>query len=180
VLLSDGKQSFHAGVRQDGSFDFGSRAPVPGRYQVYVSSADKAYVKSIAAKGAAVYGGTVEMAEGASVQLSVLAAKGVRSKLDGIALKDDKPVAAAMVLLVPQELDRKALIRRDQSDSDGTFTLSEIVPGRYTLLAIDDGRELAYQDADVIKPYLPGGQLIEFPPKSDAPVKVKVVSRRRQ
>jgi hypothetical protein len=147
---------------------------------VYVSSADKDYVKSIAAKGAAVYGGTVEIAEGASVQLSVLAAKGVRSKLDGIALKDDKPVAAAMVLLVPQELNRKALIRRDQSDSDGTFTLPEIVPGRYTLLAIDDGRELAYQDPDVIKPYLPGGQLIEFPLKSDAPVKVKVVSRRRQ
>jgi hypothetical protein len=180
VLLSDGKQFFRAGVRQDGSFDFGSRAPVPGRYEVYVSSAGEAYVKSVAAKGAAISGGTIEIAEGASIQLSVVAAKGAHSKLDGIALKDDKPLAAAMILLLPQDLNRKLLIRRDQSDSDGTFTLPEIVPGRYTLLAIDDGRELAYHDPDAIKPYLSGGQLVEFPRKSDAPVKVNVVSRQRR
>ena len=180
LLLSDGKQSFSARIEQDGSFSFSTNAPSPGRYEVYVSNAPEAYIRTVTAKGAVVSGDTVEIEEGTSVQLSVVAAKGLRSKLDGIAVKDDKPVAAAMILLLPRDLNRKALIRRDQSDSDGTFTLPEIVPGRYTLLAIDDGRELAYQDPEMIKPYLSAGQLIDFPLGNDAPVKVNVVSRLRQ
>lgn len=180
VLLSDGKQSFSARIEQDGAFSFSNNAPSPGQYEVYVSNAPEAYVRSITAKGAPVSGDTVEIDEGASIQLSVVAARGVRSKLDGIAVKDDKPVAAAMILLLPRDLNRKALIRRDQSDSDGTFTLPEIVPGRYALLAIDDGRELAYQDPEVIKPYLAGAQLIDLPLKGDSPARVKVLSRHPQ
>lgn len=180
LLLSDGKQSFSAGIRQDGSFSFSNNVPSPGQYEVYVSNAPEAYLQSVTAKGAAVSGNTVEIDEGASVQLSVVAAKGLRSKLDGIAVKNDKPVAAAMILLLPRDLNRKALIRRDQSDSDGTFTLPEVVPGRYTLLAIDDGRELAYQDPEVIKPYLSTGQLIDFPVEGNSPVRVKVLSRHPQ
>ena len=31
------------------------------------------------------------------------------------------------------------LIRRDQSDSDGSFALRDVVPGQYTVVAIQDG-----------------------------------------
>ena len=88
-------------------------------------------------------------------------------------------IAAAMVLLVPQDLNRSLIIRRDQSDSDGTFTLREIPPGRYTLLAIDDGSGLAYADPAAIQPYLAGGQVIDIPMADAGPVKVQVVARKR-
>lgn len=180
VLLSDGKRGSYAQLQQDGSFSFDSNNPVsPGRYEVYINNAPGGYVKSVAAKGAPVSGDTVEIAEGASVQLSVVVGNGVRSKLDGIALRDGKPVSAAMVLLLPQDLNRSLIIRRDQSDSDGTFTLPEISPGRYTLLAIDDGSDLAYQDPAVIRPYLAEGQVIDIPAEDNAPVKVKVIARKR-
>ncbi len=178
VLISNHKNSYNAAVQQDGSFSFGPPSPPPGHYEIQVSNVPEFFVKSVIAKGAPSSGDAFDIAEGASVQLSITAGKGL-SKLDGIALKDEKPMAAAMVLLLPQDLSRSALIRRDQSDSDGTFTLPQILPGRYTLLAIDDGRDLAYKDPAVVKPYLGSGQIIDIPTKDTAPVKVKVLPRKR-
>ena len=53
------------------------------------------------------------------------------------------------------------LFRRDQSDSDGTFTLREILPGRYTVVAIERGWELDWQDPAVLKPYLARGEVLD-------------------
>jgi hypothetical protein len=83
-----------------------------------------------------------------------------------------------MVLLVPQNANEIAYIPRDQSDSDGTFTLNFAAPGRYALIAIDNGREFAYRDASVIKPYLEQAQIIDVPLQRDASVKVTVQHRR--
>jgi hypothetical protein len=57
-----------------------------------------------------------------------------------------------MVLLVPD--DNRILFRRDQSDSDGTFTLGNIVPGRYRLLAVERGWELEWANQDVLSAFL--------------------------
>lgn len=180
VVLSNGGEQHRAFIQQDGSFSFPVVAnPPPGRYEVYIQNIPDGYTKSVTAKGAVVSGDTVEIPSGASVQLSVVVGKGVHTKLDGIALKDGKPISGAMILLLPQDLNRSLLIRRDQSDSDGTFTLPEIGPGRYTLLGIENGRDLAYEEPAVIKPYLSSGQVIDIPLKDDAPVRVNVVARRR-
>jgi hypothetical protein len=53
------------------------------------------------------------------------------------------------------------LFRRDQSDSDGTFTLREILPGRYTVVAIERGWDLDWQDPAVLKPYLAHGEVVD-------------------
>ena len=179
VVLASGNRSFNAAIQEDGTFSFDANPPQPGRYEVYVFNMPGRYVKSVAVKGAALSGDTVEIADGSSVQLSIIAGNGAHSKLDGIVLRDGKPVSAAMVLLVPQDLNRSLIIRRDQSDSDGTFTLREIPPGRYTLLAIDDGSGLAYADPAAIQPYLAGGQVIDMPMRDAGPVKVQVVARKR-
>ena len=84
-----------------------------------------------------------------------------------------------MVLLLPQDLDRDQLIRRDQSDADGSFTLARIAPGRYTLVAIDDGHDLAYKTQSVIKPYLAGGLVVTIPQTSSTPLQVTIQSRKR-
>jgi hypothetical protein len=102
------------------------------------------------------------------------------SKLDGFALRDAKPVPGAMVLLIPKNLASTSLFRRDQSDSDGSFTMTAIPAGQYTLIGIaDDGRGLAYKDRTVLEPYLAEGQTIEFPLRSKEPVKVSVRARIR-
>ena len=112
----------------------------PGKYQLHLLNTGSLYIKSIAAQGAAYSDGLLHVSHGSSVQLSITAAPGL-TKLDGIALRNGKPYPAAMVLLVPQPVNQGNGIPRDQSDSDGTFTLPEVHPGRYFLLAIDHGRD---------------------------------------
>jgi hypothetical protein len=64
-----------------------------------------------------------------------------------------------MVLLLRDDFAyAPSLIRRDQSDSDGTFSLSNIVPGRYTLLALPVNEDLEYARAEIMQPFLASGK----------------------
>ena len=67
-----------------------------------------------------------------------------------------------MVLLAPEDAkDNQTLFRRDQSDSDGTFLLSNVIPGRYRLLAIEEGWDLNWADPNVLAAYLQKGIRIQ-------------------
>jgi hypothetical protein len=80
------------------------------------------------------------------------------TRVEGFARRDGKGVAGVMVVLTPKSLGAmKTLARRDQSDSDGSFSLRDVVPGQYTVVAIEDGWELDWSQPDVIARYLPGG-----------------------
>jgi hypothetical protein len=161
----------------DGSFKVDQPSISPGAYEIRVGNTPDLYIKSIAVRGADYSSGILNVVEGATIQMSIVVAKGL-ARVNGIAVKDDKPFAGAMVLLLPQGSQQGGYIPRDQTDSDGTFTLNLAPPGRYTLIAIDNGRGLAYRDASVITPYLEQGQTIDVPLPSDANLKVNVQSRR--
>jgi len=65
-------------------------------------------------------------------------------------------------------------VRRDQSDSDGTFTLAGAIPGKYTVVAIENGWDLEWLNPDVIKPYLGQGTPLEVMPNGKYEVKVNL------
>lgn len=149
----------------------------PGAYEIRLLNTNTYYVKSVEVKGASYSSGLLDVREGAAVNLSVVAAKGL-TKVNGIALKDGRPLSGAMILLVPRNSGHGTGIPRDQSDSDGTFTLLNVKPGRYSLIAIDNGRDLEYHNPAVLRPYLLQAQTIEIPlPQSDA-LRVNVQTRR--
>ncbi len=174
---ADGQGGLMISAATDGSLNLTRGALLPGRYQLRLVNAPDFYLKSIGAKGAAVSAGELEIPDAASVQLSLVAARGVTS-INGTAMKDDKPFAGAMVLLIPKNFARTDFIRRDQSDSDGTFTLPNVPVGEYVLLAIDDGRELAYCEPAAMKPYLSGGTVITTPVPKGSAVTVNVLPRQ--
>lgn len=171
-------QALQALVEPNGSFSTKENALFGGRYSIDLASGSGFYLKSIEVKGAKFTGGELDIPDGASVQLSLVAAKGL-THITGMALKDEKPVAGVMVLLIPQDLNRADLIRRDQSDSDGTFTFNDVAPGRYTALAIDDGHDLEYAEPSVIKPYLTPAKTVNVSGQNDSALKLDVVSRRQ-
>jgi len=79
---------------------------------------------------------------------------------------------------VPQHPTEEAtLFRRDQSDSDGTFTLRQILPGRYTVVAIEKGWEINYRDPVVLKPYLEHGEVVDVTPNRNLKISVKLQAR---
>jgi hypothetical protein len=63
-----------------------------------------------------------------------------------------------MVVLVPRDpVANGDQFRRDQSDSDGSFSLRDVAPGEYTVVAIEDGWELDWARPEVIDYYLSKG-----------------------
>jgi len=84
-------------------------------------------------------------------------------RIDGTVLRDGKSLSQAMVVLVPEPFQGNVdLIQRDQSDSDGTFSLYQVLPGRYRIVAIANGWELDWQKPAVLRPYLEHGEPVEI------------------
>ena len=82
---------------------------------------------------------------------------GARSTVIGVD-KNNKGVPGVMVVLVPRNpVVHGDLFRRDQSDSDGSFSLLDVAPGEYTVVAIEDGWELDWARPEVIGRYLAKG-----------------------
>jgi hypothetical protein len=169
-------QAANAQLKPDGTFYFDSNIVAPGRYQMRLENGGDLYIKSVAVKGTEYSYGILSVRADAAIQVSIVTAKGL-ANVDGVAVKDGKPFAGAIVLAVPADPSRDAYIPRDQSDSDGTFTLPSAPPGRYALVAIDDGRDLLYQESSVMTPYLRRARMVDVPLRDSSAVQVEVQQR---
>ena len=76
-----------------------------------------------------------------------------------------------MIVLVPKnpEVNRDRL-RRDESDSDGSFSLPNVIPGSYTIIAIENGWDLDWAEPAVLSGYLKNGQTLEVGDRSQTPM----------
>jgi hypothetical protein len=129
----------------------------PGSYAVAVPNPEKYLIKDLSAVGAKIVGRQIEMKSGAKVRLSIVVTKDA-GRIDGVVLREGKPVSQSAVFLVPNDSAHNlALFKGDQSDSDGTFSLPLILPGEYTVVAIAEGWDLEWTNADELRPYLGGG-----------------------
>lgn len=175
LVLSSKKtrEGFAERVNSSGQLVFKQGVP-PGAYEVSLSSATGLYLAGITAEGAKVNGRTVEFHSGAAVKLSITVAHG-EAEVTGTALRDGKPLAGVMVVLVPADpAHNQVLFRRDQSDSDGTFTLPTIVPGDYKVLAIENGWELEWTKPEVLEKFMAGAVAVQAQPSGKYNVKINV------
>ena len=160
-------------VSQAGQIDFKARIS-PGRYQLTFVNTSGEFIKAASADGASLSGRSLDVKNSGSLKLNVTIARGEGS-ISGVVLREGKPMMGALVVLVPADpAHNGVLFRRDQSDSDGTFTLPLAVPGKYTLVAIENGWELEWLNPAVLKPYLAGGETVEVQPGGKYSVKLKV------
>lgn len=160
------------GARVNERGEFSVQPEVPGRYVAMLANAPGYAIRSLSATGARVSGRTVEITGAQPVELSLVVSKGVGT-IEGTVVDGDKPISGAMVVLVPEEIsDNASLFRRDQSDSDGTFTLPDVVPGRYTAIAIRNGWDLEWGSPDVLRPYLAHGTPVQIGGKQQLDIKV--------
>jgi hypothetical protein len=138
-----------------------------------MSNAPEFFVARFAAVGAKVSGRSIEIGSEQPVQLSVEVGAGMGS-IEGVALRNGKPTGGVMIMLVPQDFENESpLLRRDQSDSDGTFTLSA-VPGQYTLVAVENGWDQEWANPSVVKMWLKAGEPGEVAPNGKYTIKVNV------
>lgn len=146
----------------------------PGNYGLSVNTGNRDFVKALTAEGATVRGQTIEIKGPGPVKLNITVGHG-HGEVKGVALRDGKPAAGVMIVLVPADpAHHRELFHRDQSDTDGTFTLSTVIPGKYTLLGLNKGWELEWTNPEVLKSYLPGGEIVQVQANGKYQVKVKV------
>lgn len=176
-LRGEHQTNFAGGrVAADGSFHIDENSSLaPGRYRILLQNSHGFEISSVQAEGARYANGILDIAGDGPVNLSITETSNL-AKIDGVAMRDNAPCPAAMILLLPADGNPES-IRRDQSDSDGTFTLPHVLPSRYTLVAIDNGRDLAYQDPAVMAKYLAQGQSVEVPLKNQSRLSVTVQTR---
>jgi hypothetical protein len=156
-----GEEEYATQINEKGQFDFREQAVRPGTYEVSILNLPNVAVTGLAANGAKVIGDRVTFAGTAPVQLEVIASSSA-AEVQGTALRDGSPVSGAMIVLLPDDFQHhEQLLRRDQSDSDGTFSLRNVLPGKYTVLAIENGWGLEWRKAGVLDPYLGHGSPIE-------------------
>jgi hypothetical protein len=173
--VGDQGTTFVTQISDKGEFDVQHTLTKPTSLEMSVFNNSSLFISNVTATGARVIGPhNIQVYPGASVKLTVTMSKGL-GQVNGVVMREDKPLAEAMVLLVPQDAQNNSVrFRRDQSDSDGTFTLPSVTPGKYTVVAIQNGWELPWSDPTVMKPYLAKGELVQVRPNENLKVKVKV------
>ena len=145
-------------VGADGRVAFDDLAA--GSYRIIAArTAEKAYaVGRILAENGQAVGPNVNVTEGAELQLRVTLILGVAS-VQGIVKRGDKPASGIMVVLIPASPElQQDLFRRDQTDSDGSFSLPDIIPGTYTVAAIEDAWDFDWSQPSALARYAQNGQ----------------------
>lgn len=165
---------FRSDINQRGEFDFNSDNVRPGRYQIGLDASGGYSLVKLAATGAKISGRSIEVGNNANVRISGLATHGA-AQVTGTALREGETFPGAMIVLVPENAaDNLPLFRRDQSDSDGTFTLANVVPGQYSVLAIANGWDLEWANPAVMQPYMKNAQTVQVPSGGKLDLKVQV------
>ena len=148
----------------------------PGRYEVVLQGRPNIFLTGLTAKGAETAGRYVTVSAGDST-LTVHVATG-RASLSGVATLDGKASVGAMVLLVPITIeDRNSItvLRQDQTNTDGSYDVANIIPGQYILVAIDHGWQINWGDPSTLRRYLMQGVPVEL--KASAIVKQNITAQ---
>jgi hypothetical protein len=97
------------------------------------------------------------------VSVTALLAAGI-ANIEGFVERGGKAAAGVMIVLIPRESGtREDLFRRDQSDSDGSFSLRSVIPGDYSLVAIDDAWGFDWSKPGELARYAHHGQAVTIP-----------------
>ncbi len=148
----------------------------PGRYEVVLQGRPNIFLTGLTAKGAETAGRYVTVGAGDST-LTIHAASG-RASLSGVATIDGKPLSGAMVLLVPITIEDRnsiTMLRQDQTNTDGSYEIANVIPGQYILVAIDHGWQINWGDPSTLRRYLMQGAPIDL--RSSAIVKQNIVAQ---
>jgi len=133
----------------------------PGNYSVLAGSSSAEYsVSRIVRDGREWTGHDITISSQTAPDITVFLVRGMVS-VEGFVKRNGKGFAGAMIVLVPKDpQSHQDLFRRDQSDSDGSFIVRGVIPGEYTIIALDDAWNLQWREPGLLSHYLNQGQTL--------------------
>jgi CxxC motif-containing protein len=158
LALRDAKQRIVVNTPVDAAGQGSFEDVAAGTYTVLVNANNKRYSIVRMDSQGAVAGHELHVTAGASVELTVYVAEGVVN-VYGFAKRGGKPMAGIMIALIPKDPESHLdMFRRDQSDSDGSFVLPGVIPGSYTLVAVEDAWGFPWLQPGALARYIKHGQ----------------------
>jgi hypothetical protein len=132
-----------------------------GKYGIYMFVPGKTYsVARMTSGDTQIYGHEFNLPPGASQEWSVSLAEG-KTKIEGFVKRGGKAASGVMVVLVPKDPEtHQDMFRRDQSDLDGSFALPDVVPGSYTVVAVEDAWGFDWSKPTLLARYAEHGQTL--------------------
>jgi hypothetical protein len=154
-----GGKSYSATVGAKGEFEFHEEL-LSGLHSIEMPQFADA-VLGIRAKGADFVGDFMQVHPGREIELKISA--GVAGRVRGRVVKNGAGAEGSFVALVPEGFeDANNLIRVGESDSSGAFEMERVVPGRYVLIALEDGWDGDWRGAEFLGRFVAGGEKIEI------------------
>jgi hypothetical protein len=165
IYLQDARKRIIAGSLVNPSGEANFKGVAAGKYAIFCNTQGKAYAVTRTETAALKASGhDVTLAAGAQQELTAWLTGGVVT-LEGVVQKAGKPVSGVMVVLIPEDPEsHREYFRRDQSDFDGTFSVGFIVPGAYTIVAVEDAWGFEWLKPGVLSRYAQHGQELTIGP----------------
>jgi hypothetical protein len=167
-----GSDAVSAFVLDDNTFKL---ALAPGHYLVNASDfADDLVVRSMRAGGRDILTEGLVVSEPGKVAIEIVLAHD-GGKVEGTVLSaDEKAVAGATILLVPESRlrSRTDLFHQGESDQYGRFSFTGIAPGEYKVFAWDDVEPGIWWDPEFLKKYESQGETVKVDAKGKVTTKV--------
>jgi hypothetical protein len=147
-------------VEPDGTFEWSKLAVA--NYRPEIGSVEGFFAEQISVEGAPAPDGVIDVAEGASIKLNIVASDET-GRVKGYVRTGEKPVPAALVLLAPvKDTPDSAAYRGFQTDSDGSFDFTNVRAGDYHLFALESTEGVEYANPAVIRPYFTGALAVHI------------------
>jgi hypothetical protein len=157
LVREDNGRAIATAIGPNGAFRF--PAVAPGRYLPQIHGTDGYFASEIHVEGTDFRDGVVELEEGQSVTLRMVASDEI-GRVKGFAVRGDQPTEGVFVILAPTADSAIPLpAHAFQTESDGSFDWPHIPAGDYKLFAVEDVG-IEYANPATIKPYLGGGKAI--------------------
>ena len=130
-----------------------------GKFRLKLESGAGLFISKVSAEGAPFQDGVLDVAEGMSIRLDIVASDEV-GRLKGFVKKGDNPVPEVLAVLAPRAGSSNPFeYFVYETDSDGSFDISNIPAGDYVLFAVADPY-FEYANPEVVKPYFPSGKAV--------------------
>jgi hypothetical protein len=155
VSRRDGYQNMAASAQVDSDGRVSLPAVAPGKYSLLIGSGSQRYtVMRTFSQGVETLGHDISVAPGAAQKITAWLAPGIVS-VQGFVRRRGKPVSGAMVVLVPKDAaNHPEFFRRDQSDFDGSFVLGAVIPGDYSILALEGAWDIPWAEPGALSRYM--------------------------
>jgi Carboxypeptidase regulatory-like domain len=125
--------------------------------------------------GADILSDVFKFSQGSSGTVNVVLRSGA-GQLNGIIIDaKNRPVASAVVALIPVQRNRADIYRTSITGGNGSFAITGITPGDYSLFAWEAMEPNSYRDPDVLRQYESKGRSVRIAEASNQTIELRVI-----